>query len=123
MGSGLVNYIVEDPCIGIFRLTRIVYWKYILTLVPGRQASIVYWEDFMERLCHILDLPVLHLVCTYPAATGRVKTRLCHVGKVYNFCRRSNSKYLAVSPVTDNSEQLRPEAMEDLDIPISQSKT
>ena len=34
-----------------------------------------------------------------------------------------NSKYLAVSPVTDNSEQLRPEAMEDLDIPISQSKT
>ena len=77
----------------------------------------------MERLCHILDLPVLHLVSTYPAATGGVKTRLCHVGKVYNFCRRSNSKYLAVSPVTDNFEQLRPEAMEDLDIPISQSKT
>ena len=77
----------------------------------------------MERLCHILDLPVLHLVSTYPATTSGVKTRLCHVGKVYNFCRRSNSKYLAVSPVTDNSEQLRPEAMEDLDIPISQSKT
>ncbi len=81
----------------------------------------------MERLCHILDLPVLHfgeyLSSTYPAATGGVKTRLCHVGKVYNFYRRSNSKYLAVSPVTDNSEQLRPEAMKDLDIPISQSKT
>ena len=77
----------------------------------------------MEILCHILDLPVLHLVSTYPADTGGVKTRLCHVGKVYNFCRRSNSKYLAVSPVMDNPEQLRPEAMEDLDIPISQSKT
>src|SRR3954469_24806839 len=77
----------------------------------------------MERLCHILDLPVLHLVGTYPAATGGFKTRLCHVGKVYNFCRRSNSKYLAVSPVMENFEQLRPEAMEDLDIPISQSKT
>ena len=34
-----------------------------------------------------------------------------------------NSKYLAASPVMDNTEQLRPEAMEDLDIPISQSKT
>src|SRR5215216_338145 len=77
----------------------------------------------MERLCHILDPPILHLVCTYPAATGGNKTRLCHVGKVYNFCRRSkNSKYLAVSPVMDNTEQLRPEAMKDLDIPISQSK-
>ena len=74
----------------------------------------------MERLCHILDLPVLHLVSTYPAATSVVKTRLCHVGKVYKFCRRSNSKYLAVSPVMDNSEQLRREAMEDLDIPITQ---
>ena len=48
--------------------------------------------------------------------------RLCHVGKVYNFCRRSNSKYLAVSPVMDNTEQLRPEAMEDLDTLISKRK-
>ena len=63
------------------------------------------------------------LVSTYPAATGGIKMRLCHVGKVYNFSRRSNSKYLAMFPVMDNSEQLRPEAMEDLDIPISQSKT
>ena len=77
----------------------------------------------MERLCHILDLPVLHLVCTYPAATGGVKTRLCLVGKVYNFSRRLNSKYLVVSPVMENFEQLRPEDMEDLDILISQSKT
>ena len=76
----------------------------------------------MERLCHILDLSVLHLVCTYPAATGGIKTRLCHVGKVYNFCRRSNSKYLAVSPVTDNSEQLRPEAMKISTFQFSQSK-
>ena len=77
----------------------------------------------MERLCNILDLLVLHLVCTYPAATGGVKTRLCHVGKVYKFCRRSNSKYLAVSPVMHNTEQLRPEAMGNLDILISKNKT
>ena len=76
----------------------------------------------MERICHILDLPVLHLVCTYLAATGGVKTRLCHVGKVYNFCRRSNSKYLAVSPVMDNSKQLKLEAIGNLDIPISKRK-
>ena len=49
----------------------------------------------MERLCHILDLPVLHLVCTYPAATGGVKMRLCHVGKVYNFCRKQYSFILS----------------------------
>ena len=64
----------------------------------------------MERLRHDLDLPVHQLVCTKPAATGGNKTGLCHVGKVYNFCRRSKSKYLAVSPVMDNIEQLRPEA-------------
>ena len=59
---------------------------------------------------------------TNPAATGGIKTRLCLVGKVYNFCRRLNSKYLAVSSVMDNSEQLRPEAMEDLDTLISKRK-
>src|SRR4051812_37035761 len=87
------------------------------------KLALYIWRTSMERLCHILDLPVLHLVCTYPAAASGIKTRLCHVGKVYNFCRRSNSKYLVVSPVTDNSEKLRPKAMEDLEIPISQSKT
>ena len=33
-----------------------------------------------------------------------------------------NSKYLAASPVMDNTEQLRPEAMEDLDTLISKRK-
>src|SRR3954464_5582948 len=123
MGSGLVNYIVEDPCIGIFRLPRIVYGNISLHWCLVDMLALCIGRTSMERLCHILDLPVLHLVCTYPAATGGVKTRFCHVDKVYNFYRRSNSKYLAVSPVMDNSEQLRPEAMEDLDIPVSQSKT
>ena len=86
-----------------------------LAMVYGRTL----WKDFVTfSICQYSIL-----VSTYPAATGGIKMRLCHVGKVYNFCRRSNSKYLAVSPVMDNTEQLRPEAMEDLDIPISQSKT
>ena len=93
------------------------------TWVPEDKLAMVYgrtlWKDFVTfSICQYSIL-----VSTYPAATGGIKTRLCHVGKVYNFCRRSNSKYLAVSPVMDNTEQLRPEAMEDLDIPISQSKT
>ena len=33
----------------LLRLTGFVYWKYILTLVPGRKASIVYWEDFYGK--------------------------------------------------------------------------
>src|SRR3954467_7944844 len=123
MGSGLVNYIVEDPRIGIFRLTRIGYGNISLHWCLDDKLALCIGRTSMERLCHILDLPVLHLVSTYPAATGGIKMRLCHVGKVYNFCRRSNSKYLSVSPIMDNTEQLRPEAMEDLDIPISQSKT
>ncbi len=77
----------------------------------------------MERPVTFLICQYSILVSTYPAATSGIKMRLCHVGKVYNFCRRSNAKYLAVFPVMDNTEQLRPEAMEDLDIPISQSKT
>ena len=104
MGSGLVNYIVEDPCIGIFRLTRIVYGNISLHWCLVDKLALCIGRTSMERLCHILDLPVLHLVCTYPAATGGIKTRLCHVGKVYNLCRRSNSKYLVVSPVMDNTE-------------------
>src|SRR3954470_170489 len=123
MSSGLVNYIVEDPCICIFRLTRIVYGNISLHWCLVDKLALCVGRTSMERHFHILDLPVLHLVSTYPAATGGVKTRLCHVGKVYNFCRRSNSKYLVVPSVMENSEQLRPEAMEDLDIPISQSKT
>ena len=77
------------------------------------------WKDFVTfSICQYSIL-----VSTYIAATGGIKMRLCHVGKVYNFCRRSNSKYLAVSPVMDNTEQLKFEAMGDLDIPISKTKT
>ena len=86
-----------------------------LAMVYGR----TFWKDFVTfSICQYSIL-----VSTNPTATGDVKTRLCLIGKVYNFYRRLNSKYLAVSPVMDNSEQLRPEAMEDLDILISQSKT
>ena len=60
---------------------------------------------------------------TYPAATGGNKMRLCHLGKVYNPAEDKNSKYLDVSPVMDNTEQLKLEAMGNLDIPISKRKT
>ena len=42
------------------------------------------WKDFVTfSICQYSIL-----VSTYPAATGGIKMRLCHVGKVYNFCRR-----------------------------------
>ena len=83
-GSGLVNYIGKTHALSSG------YWTWGPGILHGywRQASNGVWEDPLERLRHILNLPELHLVSTYPAATGGVKTRLCHVGKVYNFCRR-----------------------------------
>ena len=33
----------------LLRLTGFMYLKYILTLVPARQARIVYWEDFYGK--------------------------------------------------------------------------
>src|SRR3954462_5655830 len=93
------------------------------TLVPEDKLALcigrTLWKDFVTfSICQYSIL-----VSTYPVATGGNNMRVCHVGKVYNFCRRSNSKYLVVSPVMDNTEQLRPKAMEHLDIPIYQSKT
>ena len=51
-----------------------------LALCIGRTL----WKDFVTfSICQYSIL-----VSTYPAATGGNKMRLCHVGKVYNFCRR-----------------------------------
>ena len=44
---------------------------------------------------------------------------LGHVGKVAQTLESNKTKYLAVSPVMDNYEQLDKELMEDLNIPIS----
>src|SRR3954471_17863256 len=119
-GSGLVNYIGKTHALsssteneGTRNPTWVLEDK--LAMVYGRTL----WKDFVPfSICQYSIL-----VSTYPAATGGNNMRVCHVGKVYNFCRRSNSKYLAVSPVMDNTEQIRPEAMGNLDIPISKSKT
>ena len=51
-----------------------------LAMVYGRTL----WKDFVTfSICQYSIL-----VSTYPAATGGNKMRVCHVGKVYNFCRR-----------------------------------
>ena len=33
----------------LFRLTGIMHWRFILALVPGRCAGIMYWEDFYGK--------------------------------------------------------------------------
>src|SRR4051812_37981518 len=85
-----------------------------IAMVYGRTL----WKDFVTfSICQYSIL-----VSTYLAATGGNKMRVCHVGKVYNFCRRYKSKDLAMSPVMDNTEQLKHEATGNLDIPISKRK-
>src|SRR3954467_6641628 len=76
----------EDPCI-VFRLTENEGTRNP-TWVPEDKLAMVYgrtlWKDFVTfSICQYSIL-----VSTYPAATGGNKMRVCHVGKVYNFCRR-----------------------------------
>ena len=75
MGTGLVNYIMEDPCIGLFRLTGNEGTRNP-TLVPEDKLALcigrTLWKDFVTfSICQYSIL-----VSTNPAATGGNKMRV-----------------------------------------------
>src|SRR3954468_16440580 len=59
------------------------------TLVPEDKLALCIGRTLWKYFVTFSICQYSILVSTYPAATGGINMRLCHVGKVYNFCRRS----------------------------------